>query len=184
MCSRSSPSRGSKKKKKPSRTEVRKSVVEVDGAARGIRGSESESRFCRWMWDVPGQSKLPHLVRKVPSDLSCLPLQFLSHLHHVYQPLPTPCCFFSLCPHSHLSSCLLAFRHIICLTHHRYHGPEAAGRPSSLRPAHLLHFAPSRGITCVLLALPLNSQLLEGSSHGWLISVPCLGYTLVEVLFN
>ena len=186
MCSRSSPSRGSKKKKKNklSRTEVRKSVVEMDGTAGGIRRSESESRFCHWTWDVPGQSKLPHLVNKAPLIcLACLsnscPIS-----HHAYQPLPTLCCFFSLCPYSHLSSCLLAFRHIICLTHHRYHGPEAAGRPSSLHPAHLLHSAPSRGITCVLPALPLNSQLLQGSSHGWLISVPGLGYTLVEVLFN
>lgn len=161
---------------------MRKSVVEVAGAAWGIK--RIWVPLLSLNMRRPRQSKLPHLVRKAPSDLSCLPLNSCPISHHAYQPLPTPCYFFSLCPYSHLSSCLLAFRHIICRTHTPGAMAQNAGRPSSLGPAHLLHSAPSRGITCVLPALPLNSQLLEGSSHGWLISEPGLGYTLVEVLFN
>lgn len=43
---------------------------------------------------------------------------------------------------------------------------------------------PSSDITCALPAPQLNSQLLEGSSYGWLIFVPGLEYMLVKVLFN
>ena len=113
---------------------------------------------------------------KAPADLSCLPLRLAPSPTMLTNPCPLVL-FLLLVP------VLTPLLHIICLTHHRYHGPEAAGRPSSSHPAHRLHSAPSRGIACVFPALPLNSQLLEGSSHGWLISGPGLGYTFGESTF-
>lgn len=159
-----SPVGAAKKKKKTSRTDEKK-------CGRGGWCSLGIKRIWVPLLSLNmrrPKSKLPHLVRKAPSDLSWLPLQFLvSHL---------PTMLINPCPLHAVSSLVPPYSHLLlpaCLSPHHLPDspqvpwPRSSWKTSSLGPAHLLHSAPSRGITCVLPALPLNSQL-PGRQQPWM----------------